>query len=56
MTDKILTEIKNFPSVYNADFKKLADKYFENRVNKICLETEKLSVIIAFDKLNNPKI
>ena len=43
-----------FPSVYDADFRKKMNIYFENKVEKICLETSNLNVICAYQKLINP--
>lgn len=35
-------------------FRKEIDEYFGNRVKNFCLETNKISIIIAYDKLINP--
>ena len=43
-----------FPSIHDADFRKKVDIYFNNRVEKICLETSNLNVICAYQKLINP--
>jgi hypothetical protein len=40
-----------FPSVYDADFRKKMNIYFENKVEKICLETNNLNVLHAYEKL-----